>query len=44
MLHSLKDLKEFADVFDAVKDKGVADAFAELKERPTLFRVKKVAL
>lgn len=50
MLHSLKDLKEFADAFDAVKDKGVAvavaspnDFHAALKERPNFFQVKKVA-
>ncbi|KAI5314562.1 hypothetical protein L3X38_043738 [Prunus dulcis] len=44
---SLKDFKEFADAFDAVKDKGVVvavgapnDVHAALKERPDFFQVK----
>ncbi|PQP94514.1 presequence protease 1 chloroplastic/mitochondrial-like [Prunus yedoensis var. nudiflora] len=46
---SLKDFKEFADAFDAVKDKGVVvavgapnDVHAALKERPDFFQVKTV--
>ncbi|BBH09543.1 presequence protease 2 [Prunus dulcis] len=42
---SLKDFKEFADAFDAVKDKGVVvavgapnDVHAALKERPDFFQ------
>lgn len=43
----MKDFKEFADAFDAVKDKGVVvavaapnDVHAALKERPDFFQVK----
>ncbi|XP_021832650.1 presequence protease 1, chloroplastic/mitochondrial-like [Prunus avium] len=46
---SFKDFKEFADAFDAVKDKGVVvavgapnDVHAALKERPDFFQVKTV--
>ncbi|GLT37013.1 hypothetical protein SLA2020_113570 [Shorea laevis] len=45
---SLKDFKEFADVIDAVKDKGVSvavaspdDVEAANKERSNFFQVKK---
>lgn len=45
---SLKDFKEFADVLEAIKDRGVAvavaspdDVDAANKERANLFEVKK---
>lgn len=49
LLRRLDDFKEFADVIEAVKDKGVAVAVASPddvetanKEHPSFFEVKKV--